>query len=247
MPYTLVKFFLWGLLMAGIGGVIGWMLRSLRARIERVNRREVLVDRDELAALRGMNDELAAVIAERDRLRIEIYDVRGSSAGALGFRSATEPLFDSGERTRDGGDDEVSTSESFPPPIAEPAVPGVPLGPDALDASPPDARPDRGAGSGPDLDGAAAVLGTTVILDDLTTVEGIGPKIAELCAGMGISTWRQLGETDVATLQSMLDAGGSRFSVHSPESWPRQAQLLAAGDWAGFKALTDELARSSRK
>ncbi|MEM1333129.1 MAG: helix-hairpin-helix domain-containing protein, partial [Actinomycetota bacterium] len=92
-----------------------------------------------------------------------------------------------------------------------------------------------------DLGAAAAVLGTKVKLDDLTAVEGIGPKIAELCAGIGVTTWRSLADTEVATLQSMLDDAGSRYRIHDPGTWPRQAGLLAAGAWAEFKQLTDEL------
>lgn len=34
MPYTLAMFFLWGVLLALVGGVIGWALRSLRCRAE---------------------------------------------------------------------------------------------------------------------------------------------------------------------------------------------------------------------
>lgn len=34
MVYTLAMFFVWGLAMAVVGAVIGWMLRSLRRRRE---------------------------------------------------------------------------------------------------------------------------------------------------------------------------------------------------------------------
>ncbi len=92
-----------------------------------------------------------------------------------------------------------------------------------------------------DLDAAARILGRKVTLDDLTVIEGIGPKICELCSGMGITTWRTLADTDVADLQSMLDAAGSRYAVHKPATWPRQAALLAAGRWEEFTTVTDDL------
>ena len=57
-------------------------------------------------------------------------------------------------------------------------------------------------------------------------------------------TWRQLAETDIGTLQSMLDAAGSRFKMHRPGSWPQQAALLASGQWEEFVALTETLAGS---
>ncbi len=95
-----------------------------------------------------------------------------------------------------------------------------------------------------DLDSARAVLGKQIVLDDLRVVEGIGPKITELCAGIGVMTSQQLAESDVETLQSMLDAAGSRFRMHRPASWPQQAALLASGQWEEFVALTETLAGS---
>ena len=198
MPYTLAKFFLWGLLMAVAGGIVGWLLRSLKCRGEVARARAVTIDETELERLRGRVANLEPLVAERDRLRMELADVRGSSAGALGFSS---------------------TPESSIVPDAAADEPAVTL----------------------DIAGAGAVLGKKIKLDDLTVVEGIGPKIAELCSGIGVTTWRGLAGADVADLQSMLDAAGSRFQMHKPASWPQQAALLAAGEWAEFKALTDSL------
>jgi large subunit ribosomal protein L27 len=59
-----------------------------------------------------------------------------------------------------------------------------------------------------------------------------------------VMTWQQLAESDVETLQSMLDAAGSRFRMHRPASWPQQAALLASGQWEEFVALTETLAGS---
>ena len=82
------------------------------------------------------------------------------------------------------------------------------------------------------------MIGKRIRLDDLTVVEGIGPKIAELCSGIGITTWRGLAEADVADLRSMLADAGSRYQVHDPTTWPDQAACLADGRWADFVALT---------
>lgn len=111
-------------------------------------------------------------------------------------------------------------------------------------AGPPDAPPAVvGPDSAviPDLAAAAAVLGRRVELDDLTVVEGIGPKIDDLCHGIGIRTWSDLATTEVSLLRTMLADAGSRFRSHDPSTWPDQASLLAAGRWEAFKALTDEL------
>lgn len=86
--------------------------------------------------------------------------------------------------------------------------------------------------------GAAAVLGRPVDVDDLTVIEGIGPQIAELCHGIGIRTWAELSVTEVSLLRTMLNDAGQRFKAHDPSTWPRQAALLASGEWAEFAALT---------
>jgi predicted flap endonuclease-1-like 5' DNA nuclease len=92
-----------------------------------------------------------------------------------------------------------------------------------------------------DLPDASAVLGGSITLDDLTVIEGIGPKIQELCHGIGIRTWHDLSTTEVSLLRTMLADAGARFRTHDPATWPQQAALLAAGKWAEFKALTDGL------
>jgi predicted flap endonuclease-1-like 5' DNA nuclease len=90
-------------------------------------------------------------------------------------------------------------------------------------------------------DEAATVLGKRIEMDDLTVIEGIGPKIAELCHGIGIRTWAELSVTEVSLLRTMLTDAGQRFKAHDPGTWPRQAGLLATGAWAEFRAYTDEL------
>ncbi len=243
MPYTLAKFFLWGLMMALAGGVIGWLLRSLTARAQLAGVRATTADHAELDRLRGRLANLEPVVAERDRLRMELADVRGSTAGALGFAAVVEapiiPVDDPllVDEPIDAGPEFAPGPGAAPPDAAtEPASEGDPQ-------PEPEPDPESDAEPEPDLDmtAAATVLGGKVELNDLTLVEGIGPKIAELCAAIGITTWRQLGAADVATLQSMLDDAGSRFQMHKPGTWPRQGALLADGRWEEFKALTDEL------
>jgi predicted flap endonuclease-1-like 5' DNA nuclease len=92
-----------------------------------------------------------------------------------------------------------------------------------------------------DLDAASAIIGERVELNDLKLVEGIGPKIAELCNDAGITTWRQLSNTSVDRLREILGAAGERFRVHDPGTWPFQSRLLADGHWHEFKSLIDRL------
>ncbi|MFN8108452.1 MAG: hypothetical protein U0Y82_01170 [Thermoleophilia bacterium] len=92
-----------------------------------------------------------------------------------------------------------------------------------------------------DLDAGREVLGRRVRMDDLTLVEGIGPKISRLCREAGITTWRTLSVTPVPRLQSILDAAGPSYRMHDPATWPRQAALLADGRWDAFKDLIAQL------
>jgi large subunit ribosomal protein L27 len=87
----------------------------------------------------------------------------------------------------------------------------------------------------------SSVIGAKVALDDLKVVEGIGPAIEQLLHDGGITTWRQLEDAPVDRLREILHAAGSRFQMHEPATWPRQAGLLADAKWAEFKTLTDEL------
>ncbi len=73
--------------------------------------------------------------------------------------------------------------------------------------------------------------------DDLTVVEGIGPKIQELLYQYGIQTYRQLAETDVARLKEILSAAGPQLAMHDPGTWPSQANLAANDQWEALKSI----------
>ncbi len=77
--------------------------------------------------------------------------------------------------------------------------------------------------------------------DDLTKVEGVGPKIAEYLQAAGIGSYAALAAASQEQLQKVLDDAGPRFSVHKPDTWPEQAALAAAGKWDELTKLKDEL------
>ena len=77
--------------------------------------------------------------------------------------------------------------------------------------------------------------------DDLTKVEGIGPKISEILASAGFPTFATLAEADVEKLREVLAEAGSRYKSHDPETWPAQAKLAAEGKWDELKKWQDEL------
>ena len=77
--------------------------------------------------------------------------------------------------------------------------------------------------------------------DDLTKIEGIGPKIAGLLVADGIVTFANLADAKTEKLAEILKAAGPRFSIHKPDSWPQQAALARDGKFDELKKLQDEL------
>lgn len=75
--------------------------------------------------------------------------------------------------------------------------------------------------------------------DDLTILEGIGPKVAQVLKEAGITTFAALAEAVPAKVQQALNAAG--LQMMNPEGWIEQAKLAARGDMDGLKKLQDEL------
>ena len=80
---------------------------------------------------------------------------------------------------------------------------------------------------------------TQARVENLQRVEGIGPKIASVLAGAGITTFAQLAQAEVSRLRQILEGAGIRLA--DPSTWPEQAALAAAGDWEGLKTLRGQL------
>ncbi len=78
-------------------------------------------------------------------------------------------------------------------------------------------------------------------LDNLATVEGIGPKITELLRANGIDTFAKLAASSEAKLAEILKAGGAHFNTAQPGTWPKQADLVVKGQWAALRKWQDEL------
>ncbi|MFT6203679.1 MAG: putative flap endonuclease-1-like 5' DNA nuclease [Spirosomataceae bacterium] len=76
---------------------------------------------------------------------------------------------------------------------------------------------------------------------NLKLIEGIGPKIEQLLKADGINTFADLAKATQTKLQAILTAAGPRFSMHSPDTWPQQAKLLADGKRDELKKLQAEL------
>lgn len=81
--------------------------------------------------------------------------------------------------------------------------------------------------------------------DDLTKIEGIGPKISGLLQSAGIHTFQQLADTEVSRLQELLSE--ANLNMADPATWPQQASLAEAGDWSGLEQLQSELKAGRRE
>jgi predicted flap endonuclease-1-like 5' DNA nuclease/heat shock protein HslJ len=75
------------------------------------------------------------------------------------------------------------------------------------------------------------------VADDLTRIEGIGPKISSILAAAGINSFSELGNRSYDDLKRILEAADLRGSYGDPTTWPEQARLAAAGSWAELEAL----------
>jgi len=81
--------------------------------------------------------------------------------------------------------------------------------------------------------------------DDLTKLEGIGPKVSKVLNNAGISTFAALAKADPGEIQKTLSAAG--LQMMNPEGWIEQAALAAKGDWDALQKLQGELKGGRRK
>ena len=77
------------------------------------------------------------------------------------------------------------------------------------------------------------------VSDDLTVLEGVGPKVSSLLNQAGIWTFAQLSVADPAHIREVLRAAG--LSMMDPASWPQQARMAADGKWDELKSLQEHL------
>lgn len=76
---------------------------------------------------------------------------------------------------------------------------------------------------------AGIAYGTLFSNDNLQVVEGIGPKVEKLLNANGIANWTALSAKSPADLKTILVA--NKLQMMNPDTWPKQAELAAAGKW----------------
>ncbi len=84
--------------------------------------------------------------------------------------------------------------------------------------------------------------------DNLTKIEGIGPKIASILSENGYKTFAELSKAAPEKIREiLLEKGGKRYSMHNPETWSTQAELADSGKWEELKKLQDKLKGGRKK
>jgi predicted flap endonuclease-1-like 5' DNA nuclease len=131
--------------------------------------------------------------------------------------------------TRDGHPQEVSPVITGPAAGPADVPPPIPAMPEPAPATPAAAEP------------APAPAPAAGPPDELTRMKGVGPKVAALLNGLGITRFDQIAAWDAADI-ARIDAELGAFKGRiARDQWVDQARLLAAGDTAGYEARFGKL------
>ena len=88
---------------------------------------------------------------------------------------------------------------------------------------------------------AAPLAADDSVKDDLTKIEGIGPKIQGLLNNDGIWSFKQLADAPTSRLQKILDDAGPAYTMHNPRTWAAQSKLAYEQHWEELKIWQDHL------
>jgi len=156
------------------------------------------------------------------------------------------PTVEATAETADVPAAEAPAAEAAPEPVAEAPTPEPTPEPEPVKeeapvveevvaaAAPtpgPEPTPEPVAKAAPDADAKP---------DDLTKIEGIGPKIKGLLIDGGIPTFAALAAAPVEKVKGILNDAGPRYKMHNPTTWGQQAQMAADGKWDELKKWQDE-------
>ncbi len=153
-------------------------------------------------------------------------------AAALNIAPATAAAAAAVEAAADAPDQPAEPAE------VESAVPEVAPGAYAAVEQPayaqvPEARlPDQAPEPAQPAPEAAESAATP---DDLTLIEGIGPKISAALIAAGVDTFAKLAAMQPDEIEKVVRSAGVRM-VGKPETWPTQAALAAEGKLEALKA-----------
>ena len=77
--------------------------------------------------------------------------------------------------------------------------------------------------------------------DELTRIEGVGPKVAEALQAASILTFADLASTESGKIKEILIAASPTLASHDPQTWPKQAEMARDGKWDELKVWQDAL------
>lgn len=120
---------------------------------------------------------------------------------------------------------------------ATPPVPAEPIG-SAAPVAPPAAATPSAAPASP-APAPAPVPANAA--SDLTTLKGLGPKVAAQLAELGITSIADLAALSPAEADRIDASLGTFQGRMARDRWVEQARLLAAGDRAGYEAKFGKL------
>jgi large subunit ribosomal protein L21 len=102
-----------------------------------------------------------------------------------------------------------------------------------------EAKPE--AKSAPKVEKTTAAPKVSTKADNLTKIEGAGPKAAEAMVNAGLDTFAKVAESNPEDLKTILSEASSRLAHLVTDTWPKQAKLAADGKWDELKELQDRL------
>lgn len=223
------------------GGLIGWLAAGWLARRFRHSEPPV----EKIVEKKIDNPEHLALIS---KLESENRDIASLKTKLAGYESATPKTVDNPAHLKRISEleSQVSSLKSSSNNAPQAAMSSTTKTVDnpahlkrisELEAQLKDSR------KGPEIDLAAAKAAGFKLKDknDLTAIEGIGPKINDLIKADGVNTFAELADTPVSSIQTTLDNAGSRYQIANPGTWPDQANLAANNRWPALRALQDVL------
>jgi len=77
--------------------------------------------------------------------------------------------------------------------------------------------------------------------DDLSKIEGIGPKAANALVEGGITSFADLAKSNVEDIQKILEEAEGRFGSLKPATWAKQAALAADDNWDELAELQERI------
>jgi trigger factor len=101
----------------------------------------------------------------------------------------------------------------------------------------PEEEPEAEEAETPTEEAVAEEAAEPVEKQNLTRIEGIGPKTEVLLNNAGILNYAQLASAEIGQLAEILAAAGSHYRSMKPDTWPQQASLAAESKWDELKAL----------